>query len=135
MLLMHVTDWTTAPYLRNKASFRREEQPAVEDDDDFGGVLPPIAAGPGHKIRIPPELMPDEASALHYFDLYFAHVHPYVPVLDRSQFYHQWQTARETISPLILEALFAIGGRLAEDPAQGQQWLALASSMYKMLSS
>ncbi|PNY26783.1 transcriptional regulatory protein [Tolypocladium capitatum] len=121
----------TAPYLRNKASFRREEHPAVEDDD-FDGVLPPIATGPGHKIRIPPELMPDVASALHYFDLYFTHVHPYVPVLDRSQFYHQWNTARETISPLILEALFAIGGRLAEDPAQGQQWLALASSMRRV---
>ncbi|PHH83873.1 hypothetical protein CDD83_2884 [Cordyceps sp. RAO-2017] len=124
---LKVNELGTAPYLRNKASFRRQEQPAVEDDDDFGSVLPPFASGPGHKIRIPPELMPDDASALHYFDLYFHHVHPYVPVLDKSQFYHQWSTARETISPLILEALFAIGGRLAEDPAQGQQWLALAS--------
>ncbi|POR34982.1 Putative transcriptional regulatory protein [Tolypocladium paradoxum] len=129
---LKVNELGTAPYLRNKASFRREEQPAVEDDDEFGGVLPPIAAGPGHKIRIPPELMPDEVSALHYFHLYFTHVHPYVPVLDRSQFYHQWNTSRGTISPLILEALFAIGGRLAEDPAQGQQWLALASSMRDM---
>lgn len=118
----------TAPYLRNKASFRREE-PAVEDDDDFMSVLPPISAGTGHKIRIPPELMPDDASAIHYFDLYFTHVHPYVPVLNRSLFYRQWATARESISPLILEALFAIGGRLADDPAQGQQWLGLASSM------
>ncbi|KAJ6442650.1 C6 finger domain-containingprotein [Purpureocillium lavendulum] len=124
---LKVNELGTAPYLRNKASFRRGEQPAVEDDDDFGSVLPRIASGPGHKIRIPPELMPDEASALHYFDLYFSNVHPYVPVLDKSQFYRQWSTSRETISPLILEALFAIGGRLAEDPAQGQQWLALAS--------
>ncbi|UKZ75304.1 hypothetical protein TrVFT333_002982 [Trichoderma virens FT-333] len=101
----------TAPYLRNKASFRRED-PAVEDDDE---------------IRIPPELMPDDGTAIHYFDLYFTHVHPYVPVLNRSMFYRQWATARESISPLILEALFAIGGRLADEPAQGQQWLALAS--------
>jgi hypothetical protein len=36
---------------------------------------------PGHKIRIPPELMPDDETALNYFDLYFTHVHPYVPVL------------------------------------------------------
>ncbi|KAH0530637.1 hypothetical protein TsFJ059_005242 [Trichoderma semiorbis] len=114
----------TAPYLRNKASFRREE-PAVEDDDDLD--LPPISIGPGHRIRIPPELMPDDGTAIHYFDLYFTHVHPYVPVLNRSMFYRQWATARESISPLILEALFAIGGRLADEPAQGQQWLALAS--------
>lgn len=83
---------------------------------------------PGLKIRIPPELMPDEQTTLHYFDLYFAHVHPYVPVLSRTSFYQQWNTSRETISPLILEAMFAMGGRLAEDPGEGQQWLALASS-------
>ncbi|KAG8411432.1 hypothetical protein J3458_015493 [Metarhizium acridum] len=117
----------TAPYLRNKASFRREEQPAVEDDDDYGSILPAVTAIPGHKIRIPPALMPDESTALHRFDLYFRHVHPYVPVLDKVAFYQQWNTSRESISPLILEAIFAIGGRLAEEPAMGQQWLALAS--------
>lgn len=99
-----------------------------DDDDDYKSSLPPLVAGPGHKIRIPPPLMPDDETILHYFDLYFAHVHPYVPVLDRSLFFHQWATSRETISPLLLEAIFAIGSRLADDPAQGQQWLALASS-------
>lgn len=119
-----------APYLRNKASFRREEQPAVEDADDYKSMLPIIMTGPGSKIRIPPELMPDEETALHYFNLFFTHVHPYVPVLNEPAFYQQWQTARESISPLILEAIFAIGGRLAEDPTEGQQWLALASSKF-----
>ncbi|OAQ98152.1 hypothetical protein LLEC1_01503 [Akanthomyces lecanii] len=116
----------TAPYLRNKASFRRGDEPAVEDEDDYGG-LPPIPAGSGSKIRIPPELMPDEATALQYFELYFTHVHPYVPVLYKPHIYHQWRHARDSISPLILEAIFAIGGRLAEEPAMGQQWLGLAS--------
>ncbi|KAJ6782170.1 hypothetical protein PWT90_03602 [Aphanocladium album] len=116
----------TAPYLRNKASFRRGDEPVVEDDDDYGG-LPPILSGSGSKIRIPPELMPDEETALQYFELYFTHVHPYVPVLYKPHIYHQWRHARETISPLILEAIFAIGGRLAEEPAMGQQWLGLAS--------
>lgn len=73
--------------------------------------------------------MPDESTALQHFDLYFRHVHPYVPVLDKAAFYQQWNTNRDAISPLVLEALFAIGGRLAEEPAMGQQWLALASSM------
>ncbi|GAO13654.1 hypothetical protein UVI_02017610 [Ustilaginoidea virens] len=116
-----------APYLRNKASFRREEQPAVEEDDDYGSILPTVPKFPGHKIRIPPALMPEESTALHHFELYFRHVHPYVPVLDKIVFYQQWHNNREAISPLVLEALFAIGGRLAEEPAMGQQWLALAS--------
>lgn len=72
--------------------------------------------------------MPDEEVALHYFDLFFLHVYPYVPVLNKQLFYQQWNTDRDSISPLILEAMFAIGGRLAEDPTEGQQWLALASS-------
>lgn len=115
--------------MRNKASFRRGEEPAVEEDD-FASSLPPIVAGPGSKIRIPPELMPDEETAMQYFDLYFTDVHPYVPVLYKPHFYHQWATARDSISPLILEAIFAIGGRLAEEPAMGQQWLALASRTF-----
>ncbi|KAG6133123.1 hypothetical protein E4U12_002878 [Claviceps purpurea] len=124
---LRVNEIGTAPYLRNKASFRREEQPAVEEEDDFGSILPSMTAIPGHKIRIPPALMPDESTALQHFDLYFRHVHPYVPVLDKVAFYQQWNTNRDAISPLVLEALFAIGGRLAEEPAMGQQWLALAS--------
>lgn len=118
-----------APYLRNKSSFRREEAPTVEDDDDYESALPSITMTPGRgmKIRIPPPLMPDEESANRYFDLYFAQVHPFVPVLDQNQFYRQWRTNPSSISPLILEAIFAIGGRLAEDPGDGQQWLALAS--------
>ncbi|GAB0143977.1 hypothetical protein EsHS_00004474 [Epichloe bromicola] len=124
---LKVNEIGTAPYLRNKASFRREEEPAVEEEDDYGSILPNMTTIPGHKIRIPPALMPDESTALHLFDLYFSHVHPYVPVLDKVAFYQQWSTNRDAISPLILEALFAIGGRLAEEPAMGQQWLALAS--------
>jgi hypothetical protein len=120
-----VADVHIAPYLRNKASFRREEEPAIEDDEEFPANLPKPA--PGHKIRIPPELMPDDDTALNYFDLYFTHVHPYVPVLCKTVFYQQWNTDRNAISPLILEAIFAMGGRLAEDPGEGQQWLALAS--------
>ncbi|KAH7261026.1 uncharacterized protein BKA55DRAFT_536032 [Fusarium redolens] len=123
---LKVNETGTAPYLRNKASFRREEEPAIEDDaEEFPANLPRPA--PGHKIRIPPELMPDDETALHYFDLYFTHVHPYVPVLCKTVFYQQWNRDRNAISPLILEAIFAMGGRLAEEPGEGQQWLALAS--------
>ena len=121
----------SAPYLNNRMLANRpgnEEAPIVEEeDDDYKSSLPPLISGPGLKIRIPPELMPDDATVLQYFDLYFANVHPYVPVLDKSIFLKQWQTNREAISPLLIEAILAIGGRLADDPAQGQQWLALAT--------
>ncbi|KAK8035050.1 hypothetical protein PG993_010045 [Apiospora rasikravindrae] len=120
----------TAPYLNIKKSIKnlREEEPVVEDEpDDFCEALPSMPSVPGSKIRIPPELMPDEETILHYFDLYFANVHPYVPVLNKSQLMQQWQTDRQSISPLVLEAIFAVAGRLADEPAQGQQWIAMAS--------
>jgi hypothetical protein len=104
------------------------EEPAFEDVDEFKDVLPPTLSGPDLKVRIPPELMPDDETVLHYFDMYFMNVHPYVPVLNKALFYQQWHTNRDSISPLILEAIFAIAGRLADEPAQGHQWLALASS-------
>jgi hypothetical protein len=90
---------------------------------------------PGWKVSIPLEMMPDEKTALHYFDLYFTHVHPYVPVLSKLIFYQQWHTDRQSISPLILEAIFAISGRLAEESTKGQQWLALFSSTFLQTAS
>ena len=109
------------------------EEPAFEDIDEYKHVLPPTLSGPDLKVRIPPELMPDEETVMHYFDMYLLNVHPYVPVLNKTLFYQQWHTNRESISPLILEAIFAIAGRLADEPAQGHQWLALASSRFASL--
>ncbi|KAH8905965.1 hypothetical protein BR93DRAFT_880166 [Coniochaeta sp. PMI_546] len=125
---LKVNEAGTAPYLNSKMRRKTgDEEPATEEADEYKSMLPPLATGPGLKIRIPPALMPDEETIIHYFDLYFTNVHPYVPVLDKAQFYQQWTTNREAISPLILEAIFAIAGRLADEPAQGQQWLALAT--------
>jgi len=125
----------TALYLRDKASYLREEQPAVVEvvDDNLASTAPYLASGPGGQIKIPVEIMPDEPSARQYIDLYFINVHPYVPVLDKCRFYWQWTTAPDSISPLILAAIFAIGCRLTEQPAPGQQWLAFASSMCMIL--
>lgn len=117
-----------APYLDKMLALRNvEDEPVTEDADDFKVPLSSHTI-PGSKIRIPPELLPDEETILHYFDLYFANVHPYVPVLNKAQFYQQWHTNRDSISPLILEAIFAVAGRLADEPALGQQWIALSSS-------
>lgn len=130
---MHSTKLPKAPYLNNKMKNKMTEEPAIEEVDAYKNSLPPISLGPDMKIRIPPALMPDEETCLHYFDLYFSNVHLYVPVLNKSHFYHQWHNNRESISPLILEAIFAIAGKLADEPSQGQQWLALVGSKYDSL--
>jgi hypothetical protein len=77
--------------------------------------------------------MPPEEQAMEYFEIFFDHIHPYVPVVSKSYFYAQWHTNRRSISPLLLEAIFAAAGRMMpddHDPAQGAQWLALASSEF-----
>lgn len=123
----------TAPYLNRKKS-QAVEEPVLEEPDAYVINLPPILSG-DMKLRIPPELMPDDATSMHYFNVYFDNAHPYVPVLNKSQFYHQWHNSRESISPLILEAIFAVAGRLLEEPSQGHQWLALASSKKALMLS
>ena len=115
----------TAPYLTRTVCFA-EEGKFVEDNTlETWQKLPFPSAG--SKICTPPILMPDNDTASRYIDLYFLFVHPYVPVLNQPQFIQQWQSSRDSISPLILEAIFAIGACLAKDTRQGHQWLALAS--------
>ena len=63
-----------------------------------------------------------------YFDIFFNHVHPYVPVVHRADFYQKWHQDRYSISPLLLEAILACAGRSSDDPAGGAQWLAMANS-------
>ncbi|KAL3470467.1 hypothetical protein BJX99DRAFT_49002 [Aspergillus californicus] len=114
-----------APYIRQQRTDRSE--PEIPTQDEAEEHLPPLRTGAGSRIRIPPELMPSDDEVLNYFKIYFNDIHPYVPVVHRTQLYYQWQHDRKSISPLLLEALFACAGRLSEDPAQGAQWLALAS--------
>lgn len=71
--------------------------------------------------------MPSDEEALNYFKIYFRDIHPYVPVIHRSHFYWQWENDRDSISPLLLESLFASAGRFSDSPAQSAQWLALAN--------
>jgi hypothetical protein len=73
-------------------------------------------------------MMPNENQAHQYFEYFFAHIHPFVPVLNRQSFYHQWNTNRDSISPLLLEAVFACAAMVLEDHQEGNKWLALASS-------
>ncbi|KAK3675729.1 hypothetical protein LTR78_004370 [Recurvomyces mirabilis] len=113
---------SAAPYIANEKR-SLAETPAVDESD----VTLPASVGTDSTIRIPPEMMPCEERALEYFGYYFNYVHPYVPVLNRQAFYEQWRSARHTISPLLLEGLFACVARYLEEPIELRTWLALAS--------
>ncbi|KHO00691.1 uncharacterized protein MAM_01469 [Metarhizium album ARSEF 1941] len=132
---LKVNEQGVAPYLQRKSvgdepSVVDEEEDSANDDDEteYLNLVLPMTKLPGHKLQIPPELMPQDSTVLRYFRLYFENVHPYVPVLDKVAFYRQWNTHRASISPMILEVIFAIGSRLdAESTRVSNQWLALAS--------
>jgi hypothetical protein len=117
-----------APYIRQQKSDDREADAPIQDAHENELKITAFSTDAGSQIRIPPALMPDDEDALELFDTFFRNVHPYVPVLCKSQFYHQWRNKRTSISPLLLEAVFACAGRMSDDPAQGAQWLALANS-------
>ncbi|KAF7593882.1 hypothetical protein BBP40_010693 [Aspergillus hancockii] len=114
-----------APYIRQQRKEKGEPEIPVQDEAEES--LPPLSTGAGSTIRIPPALLPSDDEVMDYFKIYFDDIHPYVPVVHRSQLYYQWQYDRNSISPLLLEALFACAGRQSDDPAQGAQWLALAN--------
>ncbi|KAJ5675867.1 hypothetical protein N7462_008764 [Penicillium macrosclerotiorum] len=114
-----------APYIRRQRKDRVEPDAPVQDEVEER--LPPLSTGAGATIRIPPELMPSDEDVMNYFKIYFDEIHPYVPVLPRAHLYYQWQNDRGSISPLLLEALFACAGRLSDEPSEGAQWLALAN--------
>ncbi|KAF7515653.1 hypothetical protein PCG10_002990 [Penicillium crustosum] len=114
-----------APYIRRQRTDRIEPDAPVQDEVEE--QFPPLRTGSGVTIRIPPELMPAEDDVMTYFKIYFDEIHPYVPVVSRAHLYYQWQHDRHSISPLLLEALFACAGRLSDEPAEGAQWLALAN--------
>ncbi|KIW04048.1 hypothetical protein, variant [Verruconis gallopava] len=110
-----------APYIadRNKLA----EAPAVAEYE----VDIPQHSSPDQPLSIPPEMMPSDEQALQYFQYFFANIHPYVPVLNRQFFYQQWSSSRNSISPLLLEAIFACTTMTLEDHAQASKWLALAT--------
>ncbi len=125
-LQCYKTKSDVAPYIsQQKKSLA--EAPAFEE---FEVKLPTSISGSGSTVRIPPELMPSEEQCMEWFEIFFNHIHPYVPVISKPYFYQQWRSNRRSISPLILEAIFACAGRMSGDPSKGAQWLALASSEY-----
>lgn len=113
---------SAAPYITNQQI--APDAPAIEEEAE---VILPQSVYTDPTVRIPPEMMPAEGRAMDYFGYFFEHVHPYVPVLHRASFYQQWRTSRASISPLLLEGIFACVTRYLEPISQSRRWLALAS--------
>jgi hypothetical protein len=124
-VLTEVAPWITSQR-KNLA-----ETPALEDYE----IQLPTLTTLDNTVRIPPEMMPSEEQALHYFDYYFENVHPYFPVVNKTSFYQQWQGARASLSPLMLEAIFACAALMLGEDTEGHRWLALASSQYSASSA
>lgn len=92
--------------------------------------------------------MPSEEHAMRLFDIFFTHIHPYVPVVHRGAWYAAWHGDRSRISPLLLEAVFACAARFDTQADQDSsdstddgdikkasvkeagKWLALANSKF-----
>ncbi|EMC94999.1 hypothetical protein BAUCODRAFT_521363 [Baudoinia panamericana UAMH 10762] len=113
---------SVAPWVANERRILAET-PAVEEAE----VALPPSVGTDSTVRIPPEMMPTDERAMEYFGYFFTFIHPYIPVLNKRAFYEQWQTARHSISPLLLEGIFACVARYLEEPYDVRRWLALAA--------
>ena len=114
-----------APYIRqNNKDSQTPETPVVET----GSKTVELDSRPGSHIHIPSHLIPTDEEAAKLFDLYFMHIHPFWPVLSRSQFYDQWNHHRESISPLLLAAVFACGARVSDEPTTSLPWLTVLNS-------
>ncbi|OAX78388.1 hypothetical protein ACJ72_07305, partial [Emergomyces africanus] len=122
---LKIDETGVAAYIRQPRKGDRDPEVPTAEEGDL--KLPHFIPTSGATIRIPPELMPSDDEAMEYFDIYFTHIHPYVPVVHRDHLYQQWQSDKTSISPLLLEAIFACAGRMSDDPSQGAQWLALGN--------
>jgi len=118
----------SAPYIADKKKLA--ETPALEEYE----ISLPQDLSADQRVRIPLEMMPSDQQAMQYFQYFFDNIHPYVPVLSRPSFYQQWNTNRDSISPLVLEAIFACSAFMMNDTAQGQKWLALATSKWHVIA-
>lgn len=110
------------------ADYRKPSvDPQPTSDLDDADVTLPTSVMTDHSARIPAEMMPHEDRIMDYFGYYFNYIHPYIPVLNKAAFLEQWKTSQNTVSPLVLEAIFACVSRYLEPPVESKRWLALAA--------
>lgn len=111
-----------APYIKYQG--KRDPQP-----DSVPEAEPIIlnAVTEQSTIQIPPDMMPSDREAAAYFVYFFQNIHPYVPVLNSAQFYRQWQNDWASISPFLLDGIFACASMRMDGIAKGSKWLAVAA--------
>jgi hypothetical protein len=115
----------SAPYITAQRK-NLQQSHAVED---YEADLPiPQHTSPDSTVRIPLEMFPPEQQAMRYFQYFFDNIHPYCPVVSQVHFMHQWHTDKDSISALLLEAIFACASTQLDGQQEGVKWLALASS-------
>ncbi|QIW96471.1 hypothetical protein AMS68_001989 [Peltaster fructicola] len=109
-----------APYIADHHK-HSADMPALEET-----ILPPDMFN-DPTVRIPREMMPHDDRAMDYFNYFFDYIHPYVPVLNKAAFYEQWALDRDSMSPLLLEAIFACATQYLDPSTETKKWLALAA--------
>ncbi|KAF3938568.1 hypothetical protein ABW19_dt0209387 [Dactylella cylindrospora] len=124
---LKIEDTGVASYIHSQS---RDLAAAPAYDESFDDYEQHPIFNPGihdYAVRIPLEEMPtdDEAEAL--FEIFFSDIHPYLPIVNKNAFYRQWNGSRHSISPLLLEAIFACAGRISNNPKIGLKWLSMAS--------
>ncbi|CAG8477911.1 11316_t:CDS:2 [Diversispora eburnea] len=60
---------------------------------------------------------PTPEMASHLINLYFIHVHPYIPILHKDNFLRRLNDKSNPISPLLLYTVFALGAKYVNDPS------------------
>jgi hypothetical protein len=121
---LKISENGVAPYTRQQEASNREPAAPIQETET---TIPRLNTTVGSQIRIPPALMPSAEDAAELFAIFFQHVHPYVPVVCRDYLNHQWKNNRSSISPLLLEAIFACAARISGEPVGESSWLALAN--------
>lgn len=124
----------TAGYISAQGR-RLAETPAYEPWDDESEPNNPSFMPGQHEfaVKIRPNDMPTNDEAAEMFSIFFNHIHPYIPIVNKAAFCRLWETQREQISPLLLETIFACAGRLTTQPQRGLKWIAMATSPYKRI--
>ncbi|KAF3919786.1 hypothetical protein ABW20_dc0108948 [Dactylellina cionopaga] len=124
---LKIEDTGVASYIHSQ-SREIAAAPAVDETLEDYEVNPIFNPGiHDYAVRIPLEEMPSDDEAEVLFNIFFADVHPYLPVVNKNAFYRQWHGSRHSISPLLLEAILACAGRISNNPKVGLKWLNMAS--------
>ncbi|KAI5800545.1 hypothetical protein FPQ18DRAFT_253090 [Pyronema domesticum] len=125
---LKIDDDGVAGYI-SAQSRRLADAPAYEPWSDEAEPNNPSFMPGQHEfaVKIRPNDMPSNEEAAEMFSIFFNHIHPYIPIVNKAAFYRLWETQREQISPLLLETIFACAGRLHDQPQKGLKWIAMAT--------